>query len=173
MKEQITTALFYMAVLSVVWIALWFWSNYELRRPEGPEMSPTLRPGGFTLNLVRRPGDRTEDFHRNDIVAFEMDGMTSQAGREFFTARVLGLPGDRIKIVNGVVYVNGRRIPQDYVPPGAKTSENREEIIVPQGTLYVAYDRRSQQFRGPDGRGITMDSRTLGPIGVHAIVAVF
>ena len=34
-----------------------------------------------------------------------------------YIKRVIALPGDRLRIDHGRVYVNGKRLPEPYVPP--------------------------------------------------------
>ena len=48
---------------------------------------------------------------RGDIVTFRHDGATPG----LYIKRVIGLPGDRIRIERGVVYVNGVRLNEPYV----------------------------------------------------------
>lgn len=53
---------------------------------------------------------RIEGIHRGDIVAFHYPVNPSQ----MFVKRVIGVGGDRIKIVNKHVYVNGKRLYEPY-----------------------------------------------------------
>ena len=55
--------------------------------------------------------------HRDDIIVFRYPGPREEALEpgEYFVKRVIGLPGDRIKIVNRQVYVNGKAVPQPFV----------------------------------------------------------
>jgi signal peptidase I len=52
-----------------------------------------------------------EEPKRGDIIAFEYPADISQ----LFVKRVIGLPGDHLKIVNQQVYVNGRKLKEPYV----------------------------------------------------------
>ena len=59
-------------------------------------MSPQLSPGDIVLaNQFQRA-----DFQRNDIVVFNMS-------EEVHLSRVVGLPGDQLEIIDGVLFVNG------------------------------------------------------------------
>jgi signal peptidase I len=51
--------------------------------------------------------------HHGDIIVF-MTPVTSEKGMHL-VKRVIGLPGDRIKLVNGVVYRNGKPLREPYV----------------------------------------------------------
>src|SRR6185437_6888409 len=48
---------------------------------------------------------------RGDIIAFEYPADTSQ----LFVKRVIGLPGDRLKLVNQQVYINDKKLYEPYV----------------------------------------------------------
>jgi signal peptidase I len=95
------------------------------------------------------------------IVLYE-HGAQQDQGRTTYMGRVIGLPGDRIRIEKGDVQRNGQPVTQTYVPPGSRSDETTEEIVVPTGTFYVLADNRRTGARG--------DSRGLGPIRMHAVV---
>ncbi len=55
--------------------------------------------------------------HHNDIVVFKFPGPADDAQEpgEHFVKRVIGLPGDRVRIVHRKVFVNGKEVPEPYV----------------------------------------------------------
>ncbi len=56
---------------------------------------------------------------RGDVVVFKMPNPASPDYNEDFIKRVVGLPGDRIQMLDGVLYINGKAVPKvrvaDYV----------------------------------------------------------
>lgn len=67
-----------------------------------------------------------------------------------YIKRVIGLPGDHIRIDAGQVYVNGRALAEDYVPKEFRdtlswpTDTRGVERTVPDGNYFVLGDHRSQ-----------------------------
>lgn len=92
---------------------------------------------------------------RGDIIAFHHDGPTP----ETYIKRVIGLPGDRISIDRGRVYVNGAPLSEPYVrfPDGRSFAQ----VTVPAGNLYVLGDNRADS---DDSRfwGFVPQSAVLG-----------
>ncbi|WP_409291477.1 signal peptidase I [Peribacillus sp. SCS-37] len=88
-----------------------------------------------------------------------------------YIKRVIGLPGDRISVVDDVLYINGRKYKEPYLkenkselPPGIKLTgdftlqETTGKARVPEGCLFVMGDNR---LRSSDSRRygfIRMDS---------------
>jgi len=82
-----------------------------------------------------------------------------------YIKRVIGLPGDRVKIQNGAVYVNGEKLTEEYLRdstqlfPGSYLSEG-VEITVPPGKLFLLGDNRPH----------SSDSRAFGPVPIDAVI---
>ena len=112
----------------------------------GPSMTPSVSSGEWML--VNTLAYKFATPHRGDVVAFYHDGVTP----ELYIKRVVGLPGDRIRIDRGAVFVNGDRLAEPYV----RFSDDRSigELTVPAGDVYVLGDNRA----------VSVDSRTFGPV---------
>jgi signal peptidase I len=74
----------------------------------------------------------------------------------FFIKRVVGLPGDRLKIVGNRVYVNGSRLREDYArtTPCTDICNLPREITIPPDHYFLL----------GDNRGESDDSRVWGPV---------
>ena len=91
-----------------------------------------------------------EKIDRDDVVVFYYPRDTQKS----YIKRVIGLPGDTIRIVEGDVFVNGKAIAEPYVPERFRDLRSMEEIRVPDGEYFVMGDHRS----------ISSDSRDFGPV---------
>lgn len=103
-------------------------------RITGSSMEPAYRDGGVNfanrlVYLVRRP-------QRGDVVAIRM-----VAGRHvMLLKRIVGLPGERIAIKNGVVTVNGADLDEPYLVKPWRWQ--REELLLGPDEYYVIGDNR-------------------------------
>jgi signal peptidase I len=88
------------------------------------------------------------DPERGDVVVFKMPNENSPDYLEDFIKRVVGLPGDRIQMINGVLYINEKAVPKERVEDYVETDEfgivrhvPRYRETLPNGVSYCVLDR--------------------------------
>ena len=121
---------------------------YQPVRVEGTSMLPRLedRDRLFINKFVYR----IASIERGDVVVFHYPRDLEKS----YIKRVIGLPSDRLRVDHGVVWVNGSRLTERYVPENYQDSRSVEEIVVPAESYFVMGDHRS----------ISSDSRDFGPV---------
>lgn len=103
-------------------------------RVDGFSMIPTLEDGEFVL--VSKLNYRFGDVERGDIVVFHYPIDPEQE----LIKRVIGLPGDTVKVQSGVVSVNGQTLNEPYIAAAPAYSG---EWLVPEEHLFVLGDNRN------------------------------
>jgi len=103
-------------------------------RVDGFSMNPTLQNGEYIL--VNRLAYKTGQPERGDIIVFRLPGDESQD----LIKRVIGLPGDVVRISDGVVTVNGAKLEESYI---AQDPLYFGEWTVLEGNLFVLGDNRN------------------------------
>ena len=104
-------------------------------RVENISMQPTLHEGQFIL--VNKLAYRLGDYERGDVVVFHYP----HNPEEDYIKRVIGLPGDSVRIENGKVYVNDQELEEPYI---ASPPAYNNHWQVPEGQLFVLGDNRNQ-----------------------------
>ena len=116
------------------------------------------------------------DLKHGDIVVF----LSPAESGLYVVKRVIGLPGDRIHLVDGVVYRNGERLSEPYVLRGDTFSPYRDQFpaepasaganVTPEWGGEIAYHiqggdlvvPRDRYFVMGDNRDVSYDSRYWG-----------
>ncbi len=132
------------AVASVVIITFF----YQPVRVEGTSMLPRLedRDRIFINKFVYH----FTSIQRGDVIVFRYPRDPEKS----YIKRVIAVPGDRLRIDHGRVFVNGRLLREPYVPPEYRDNRSLAEMTLPPGDYYVMGDHRS----------ISSDSRDFGPV---------
>jgi signal peptidase I len=135
-------------VVSVVVSAFIIIFLYQPVRVEGTSMLPVLEDQDrlFINKLAYRVGE----IHRGDVVVF----LYPHDHEKSYIKRVIALPGDTLRIDHGLVYVNGSRVKESYVPNRFEDDRSQPEMTVPLHEYFVMGDHRS----------ISSDSRDFGPV---------
>jgi signal peptidase I len=136
------------AVILIVFI-------YQPVKVEGTSMMPTLTDQEriFINKFTYHFG--LGSIERGDMVVFWFPLDPSKS----YIKRVIGVPGDTVRIEAGQVFVNGQALSEGYVPEEYRDRVSWEEHHVPEGEYFVLGDHRSS----------SSDSRTWGFVKRDAI----
>jgi signal peptidase I len=127
---------------------------FFLRIPQvtGPSMLPRVQPGEVVL--INTLAYRFGPIARGDVVALRHDGPAAQT----FLKRVVALPGERVWLDGGALFVDGRRVAEPYV--SFPDPRGIAPVVVPPHALFVLGDNRTQ----------SEDSRAWGPVPESAVI---
>lgn len=129
-------------------------------------MEPTLYANDYIF-LSKQAYHLFGDPEYGDIIVFHshIENKIS-GGNKDLIKRIIGLPGDKIRISDGVVYRNGEALIENYTKDGYTTGEI-SELTVPEGKIFVMGDNRV----------VSLDSRSeeVGCVNIDDILgkAVF
>src|SRR6266704_1603495 len=126
---------------------------YQPVKVEGTSMAPLL--SDQERIFINKFVYRFEPIQRGDVVVFwyPLDRTKS------FIKRVVGLPGETVEIRQGAVYVNGKVVPEPYVPPQYEDLSDFGPVRVPRDSYFVMGDHRVS----------SNDSRVFGPVASRFI----
>jgi signal peptidase I len=147
----------YLVILAVAFVLIFglvrpfvlepFWIPSE-------SMLPTLEVGDRVF--VNKFIYRFSEPQRGDIVVFK----SLEGEDEDLIKRIIAVPGDRVRVANGVPRVNGERQEQEpYVKPQFPDGSDYGPIRVRKGEVFVM----------GDNRGNSRDSRFFGPVPIEDI----
>jgi signal peptidase I len=100
-------------------------------------MSPTLLRGDYVL--AERLADPFEGPNRGDVIAFELPKNRDLV----FVRRLIGLPGDRIRVADGILHVNGEPVTRESAGTVVLESENGEV----EATAYLEKSPGGRSYR--------------------------
>ena len=121
---------------------------YQPVRVEGTSMLPRLvdQDRLFINKFVYH----FEAIDRGDVVVFHYPRNPQLS----YIKRVIAVPGDRLSIDRGQVYVNGKALDEPYVPAEYRDTRSLDPTVIPDGQYFVLGDHRS----------IASDSREFGTV---------
>jgi signal peptidase I len=121
---------------------------YQPVKVEGTSMMPTLEDQERVF--INKFVYKLEPIERGDVVVFHYPRDPSKS----YIKRVIAVAGDRVRIVNGVVFVNGQRVAEPYVPDEYEDVRSYSDNVVPPHSYFLLGDHRN----------LSNDSRDFGPV---------
>jgi signal peptidase I len=115
-------------------------------------MEPTLLPHDRVL--VSKFIYRFREPKRRDVIVLRYPRNPERN----YIKRVVGLPGESVRIKNGILFVNGRRISEAYI--NGQPAGDYGPVTIPADSVFVLGDNRPN----------SEDSRAFGPLKRNLIV---
>ena len=143
------------AEVVVLAVILYFAISFAVQavHVEGISMFATLDDNDYLI--ANKIDYRLHPPQRGDIIILRPPTNSSTD----FIKRIIGLPGERVLIRSGVVYINGRRLDEPYLPEAWTVDANWPDNS-PTGQVLGP----DQYFVMGDNRNRSQDSRFFGPI---------
>src|ERR1700680_1769174 len=141
----------------VLAVILYFGISFAVQavHVEGLSMYATLDDNDYLI--ANKIDYRLHSPQRGDIIILRPPSDNSKD----FIKRVIALPGERLLIRDGHVYINGHLLDQPYLPEAWTTLNNPARWSVGDGAVIPA----NEYFVMGDNRNRSQDSRIFGPIG--------
>ena len=153
-------------------------------------MVPTLKVGDFILVNkwtygIRLPVLRTKIIELNSPERGDVMVFFPPHEERYFIKRVVGLPGDEIHVLDGVLYINGDKMSQKVLQGetpaprsvvmtedlnGLKHAMQRRILPTRLSQNYTAVVPQGHYFMMGDNRDNSSDSRVWGPVPEERIV---
>ncbi len=152
--EFIQTAVVFAAIGTAIYLFI-----AQPHKVSGSSMFPTLHTGDYII--TNKVNYRLNDPKRGEIIVFKNPREESQD----FIKRILGLPGDKVRVEKGHIFVNDVQLNESYLIssvitlPGSFLKEGSDEIVSKDHYIVIG-----------DNRLASSDSREWGFISREEII---
>ena len=172
-KSIVTTlTILFVAPLIAITMTTFVFQSYEV---DGPSMETTLQNQDrlIVLKLPRtlaRISGHSYIPNRGDVVIFNESSLSlseSSGQAKQLIKRVVGLPGERVVVSDGILTVYNKESPEGFQPD--KSLPYGSVITTTQGDISIKVGP-GQVFVCGDNRGNSLDSRYFGAVDANQIV---
>jgi signal peptidase I len=157
--------IFELAKIVVISLAIIVPIRYYLIQPfyvKGASMEPTFHDEEYLI--INEIGYRLATPQRGDVIVFKYP----RDPQEYFIKRVIGLPGEKVQVKNGEVYIyneangwRGQALDETYLPKDLKTYGLSDDVVALSNSEYFVLG---------DNRNASKDSRVFGPVDKSFLV---
>lgn len=158
-RKIITSILITLIEIAIVVLAAFLIVRYGLERMtmSGNGMEPTVKDDDSIL--INKMSYKLHSVKRNDVVVLRQNGSEHNY---YVVQRVIGLPGEKVKITNGEVYIDGKVLDEKYDFPLMKNGGLAlDEITLDDDEYFVLGDNRNDC---EDSRNASMGNVLKGDI---------
>jgi signal peptidase I len=115
----------------------------EARYIPSESMLPTLEVQDRLI--IEKISYRFQDPQRGDVVVFNPTEILQQQNyRDAFIKRVIGIPGDEVRVTSGEVFVNGQRLEEGYITEAPEYDYG--PVTIPEDHYLVLGDNRNNSY---------------------------
>lgn len=160
--HEILSTLFYCGVAVFLAFVLVFSVGMKISMV-GVSMEPALYNGQEVL--INRFIYKIASPKRGDVIAFLPNGNQNS---HYYLKRIVGLPGESIQIIDGYVYINGERVPEDEYDKMADYGIAGNEIQLGSDEYFVLGDNRNMSEDSRSGNiGAVKKDTIAGKVWFH------
>ena len=160
--HEILSTLFYCGVAVFLAFVLVFSVGMRISMV-GVSMEPALYNGQEVL--INRFIYKITSPKRGDVIAFLPNGNQNS---HYYLKRIVGLPGESIQIIDGYVYINGERVPEDEYDKMADYGIAGNEIQLGSDEYFVLGDNRNMSEDSRSGNiGAVKKDTIAGKVWFH------
>jgi len=152
--------MWYIIVLVIIVLVLTFVVAFQTIA--GNSMNPTLKDGEIVL--VSKLSYRFSDIQRNQIIIFNSNGKS-------YIKRVIGLPGEKVEYMDGVLYINDEPFKETYLDEKIETynflfhdicdEEKCPDGVIPADKYFVMGDNRPESTDSRDNKIGLIDKKFI------------
>lgn len=153
--DIIQTVVVALSIFVIVYLFL-----FQPHQVKGNSMYPNFLNGEYLL--TDKITYRLQEPKRGEVIVF-----VAPKNEDYeYIKRIIGLPGESIKIEEGVVFIDGKKLEEKYLPEDVKT---RSGSFLKEGQTF-SIPEEDQYFVIGDNRDHSSDSREWGTVPRENII---